>query len=351
MKKSLVAIAALTLVGAASAQVTITGNLSGSYQKSLDGTRGLSVSDNSIFFGITEDLGGGMKFNASTGFDAGGRNKDFTSSAGMENFSIAVTGGFGGVKFASYESDGPFAAVAISGASLPVGAFDANGANMGKRAREAVTYSTPVFGGFKGALTYVTAAGQFSSTPGLATNAAITKADGTASAGFWDSNTKVVPALSYTNGPLSAYVEYASFNPSYSGTSADTITQPTATVSYDFGVAKVAAGWTKPSNNDVTIGFGVNVPVGALTLGLETFSFNSSAAQGTATYTDFAVAYSLSKRTSLKASFGTVNDAFVAYSKPNPYGQTVLGTGTAPFGAATADISNQQTRIGLFHSF
>ena len=340
-KMSTFAIAALTLVGAASAQVTITGNLSGSYQKSLDGTRGLSVSDNSIFFGVTEDLGGGNKFTASTGFDAGGRNKDFSNSAGMENFSIAVTGGFGGVKFASYESDGPFAAVAISGASLPVGVFDANGANLGKRAREAVTYSTPVFSGFKGALTYVTAGGQFSATPGTVTNPGINGS----TTSFWDSNTKVVPALSYTNGPLKAYVEYAMFNANYTGNpSQDSVTQPTATVSYDFGVAAVAAGWTKPSNNDTTIGFGVNAPIGALTVGLETFSFNSSKTQGTATYTDFAVSYALSKRTSLKASFGNVNDAFVAYSTANAYGQTAL----AP---VTADSSNSQTRVGLFHSF
>lgn len=340
MKKSLVALAALTLVGAASAQVTITGNLSGSYQKSLDGTRGLSVSDNSIFFGVTEDLGGGMKFNASTGFDAGGRSKDFSNAAGMENFSIAVTGGFGGLKFASYESDGPFAGVAISGASLAVGVFDANGANLGKRAREAVTYSTPAFSGFTGALTYVTAAGQFNSSPTVGANTGI---NGSTTA-FWDSNTKVVPALTYVNGPLKAYVEYAVFNQSYTGTADDTVTQPTATVSYDFGVAKVAAGWTKPSNNQQTVGLGVNVPVGALTFGLETFQYLSSNAAGTATYSDIAVSYNLSKRTSVKASFGAVNDAFVAYSKANAYGQTVLTP-------TTADSSNNQYRIGLFHSF
>jgi len=342
MKKSLVALAALTLVGAASAQVTITGNFSGSYQKSFDGTRGLAVSDNSIFFGVTEDLGGGNKFTGKAGFDAGGRNTAFAPQTGSEDFSIAVTGGWGGLKFASYESDGPFANVAISGASLPVGVFDANGANLGKRAREAVTYTLPTFAGFTGALTYVTAAGQFSSTPGLGTNPT-TNATG-AQTGFFDSNTKVVPALTYQNGPLKAYVEYAMFNQSYTGTTADTVTQPTAYVSYDFGVAKVAGGWTKPSNNDVTVGLGVNVPVGPLTFGLETFSFNSSKTQGTATYSDIAVAYSLSKRTTLKASFGAVNDAFVAYSTANNYGQTVLTP-------TSADSSTSQSRIGLFHSF
>jgi len=297
-KMSTFAIAALTLVGAASAQVTITGNLSGSYQKSLDGTRGLSTSDNSIFFGVTEDLGGGSKLTASTGFDAGGRGKDFSNSAGMENFSMAVTGSFGGFKYANYESDGPFAGVAISGASLPVGVFDANGVGLGKRARQAVTYSTPDFSGFKGALTYVTAGGQFTSTPQLI---------GTSTTAAWDSNTKVVPALSYSKGPLKAYVEYAMFNPSYTGVaSQDSVTQPTATVNYDFGVAAVAAGWTKPSNGDTTIGFGVNAPIGALTVGLETFSYSYSKTQGTATYTDFAVSYALSKRTSVKGRLRSV---------------------------------------------
>ena len=350
MKKTLVALAVLAASGASFAQVTITGNLSGSYQKSLDGTRGLSTSDNSIFFGVTEDLGGGTKFTGSAGFDAGGRNKDFAAQTGSENFSIALTGSFGGLKYASYESDGPFAGVAISGASLAIGPFDANGANLGKRAREAVTYTTPAFGGFTGALTYVTAAGQFSSTPGSVGNPGITNSKGVASTtAFWDSNTKVVPALTYVNGPLKAYVEYAVFNQSYTGTSDDTVTQPTATISYDFGVAKVAAGWTKPSNNDVTVGLGVNVPIGALTLGLETFSFNSSATQGTATYSDIAVAYSLSKRTTFKASFGSVNDAFVAYSKVNGYGQTALVD--AGGARVSPDVSNNQYRIGLFHSF
>lgn len=325
MKKSLVALAALTLVGAASAQVTITGTFSGSYQKSLDNTRGLAVSDNNVFFGITEDLGGGTKLTARAGIDAGGRNDDFSARGNSEDFSIAVNGGFGGVKFASYESDGPFANVAISGASLPVGVFDANGAGLGKRARQAVTYSTPNFSGFTGALTYVTAASQYTSSNTL------------------DANTKIVPALTYQSGPLKAYVEYAFFNPSYTNSADDTVTQPTVYATYDFGVAKIAGGWTKPSNNDVTVGLGVNVPVGAFSFGVETFSYNSSKAQGTATYSDIAIGYSLSKRTTLKASFGTVNDAFITYA--------TAGLGRTNLATSATGSTTSQSRIGLFHSF
>lgn len=122
MKKSLVAIAALTLVGAASAQVTITGNLSASYQKSLNSTRGFAVSDNSVFFGVTEDLGGGMKLVGKTGIDVGGRATSGVTAAAQENFSLGVSGGFGTVTLASFESDGALANIdALAGASLPVG--------------------------------------------------------------------------------------------------------------------------------------------------------------------------------------------------------------------------------------
>ncbi|NVO04813.1 MAG: porin [Rhodoferax sp.] len=328
MKKSLVALAALTLVGAASAQVTITGTLSFSNQQSLDRTRGIAVTDNSFNFGITEDLGGGLKLTAKTGFDAGGRNTAFTGAAGMEDFRLGVSGGFGALNMASYESDGPFANVAISGASLPVGPFDANGANMGKRARNAITYVSPNFSGFTGALTYVTPAGTYAPEDTL------------------DANNKVVPALTYAAGPLKAYVEVAMFNQSYNNNADDRVTHPTAYVSYDFGVAKVAAGWTKPSNRGATVGLGLNVPLGALTLGAETFSYNNVQPGniGAGTYSDIAISYALSKRTSIKTSFGTVNDAFIAYSTANAFGQTNLAT------SATGSTNNQ-TRVGIFHSF
>jgi|GEM_PF-1984512 len=340
MKKSLVAIAALTLVGAASAQVTLTGTLSFSEQSGLDRTRGIAASDNSIFLADTEDLGGGTKLVMSTGFDAGGRGQTGGGNFGGENASLAVSGGFGKVTLTQFESDGPFANIdALAGASLPVGVFDASGITGGKRFRNMVAYSAPTFSGVTLALSYVTLAGTFAPEN---TN---------------DAKTKITPNVTYEAGPLKAYLEYSLFNASYNATATasspdDAVTQPTAYVTYDFGVAKVGAGWSKASNGDPAYGLGVNVPVGALTFGVATFSANNNksvtaaqsatgaAASGSSTFTEASVAYSLSKRTSIKASFGQVNDAFNAYS-----------AASTNYGLAGGFTSNTQSRVGLFHSF
>jgi len=340
MKKSLVAIAALTLVGAASAQVSLTGNVSFSSQSGLDGTRGLTMSDNSIFLGVTEDLGGGNKLTASTGFDAGGRNTTGGGNFGSENSSLTVAGSWGGVKIQSYESDGPLANVeGLSGASLDNGMFDSNAVGLAKRFRAAVTYSTPAFSGFTGALTYVQMAGNFTSSDPM------------------DARTKVVPALTYQSGPLKAYIEDAFFNAAYPGTgnsgnTNNSITQPTVYATYDFGVANIGAGWTKASNSDATYILAGNVPVGALTFGLASATYLNSAATGNGTWTEASIAYSLSKRTTIKASFGVVNDAAVAYAQSGG-ALTATGGGTiyGLQGANYTTANESQTRVGLFHSF
>jgi len=325
MKKSLVALAALAVVGAASAQVTITGTTSFSYETNLNGVAGLAMTDNSIFLGDTEDLGGGTKLVMSTGFDAGGRgNQTSGGGFGAENSSLTVSGGFGSLKVQSYESDGPLAAIeGLSGASLDTGMFDTNAVGLAKRFRYGLTYSAPSMAGFTPALTYVTLANQFASTDPL------------------DAKTKVVPAVTYSAGPLTAYVEYALFNATYNNTPDDQVTQPSATITYDFGVATVGAGWTKPSNNNATAIVGVSVPLGAVTLGLSTATWNQSTA---ATWTEASVGYALSKRTSLKASFGAINDAAVANTN------TGLAS-AATYGYGTGLTQNCEYRIGLFHSF
>jgi len=351
MKKSLVALAALAVVGAASAQVSITGTTSFSYQTSLTGKQGIAMSDNSIFLGDTEDLGGGAKLVMSTGFDAGGRNNATGGgNFGQENSSLTVSGSFGAVKLQSYESDGPFAAVeGLSGASLDVGMFDSNAAGLAKRFRNGISYVAPSMAGFTPALTYVTLAGQYGPNETLG------------------EKTKVVPAVTYKAGALTVYGEYAVFNGSYNAsagatTSADDgVTQPTVTALYDFGAAQVGAGWTKASNDDPVVILGVSVPVGNLTFGLATASYaysggvkttvngvttNNSrtanvSASGTATFTEASVAYALSKRTSVKASFGMVNDQGVA----------LANNFTTAYPTTEGLVQNCQYRVGLFHSF
>jgi len=357
MKKSLVALAALAVVGAASAQVTITGTTSFVAAQSLTGAHGIEMSDNSIFLGDTEDLGGGVKLVMSTGFDAGGRAAAGGGNFGQENSSLAVSGGFGTVALKSYESDGAFAAVeGLAGTSLDIGMFDSQGLSNGKRFRNGIAYTAPTFAGFTPAISYVTMAGQFASSSSL------------------DEKSKVVPAVTYKAGGLTVYGEYDMFNASYNavaGTTTstdDAVTQPFVTAIYDFGMAQIGAGWTKASNDDPITILGASVAVGPnVTIGLATSSYaysggakttaagmttyNSRFAvtgvgpmpSGTSTFTEASVAYALSKRTSLKASFGQVNDQFVALA--NNY------SSNAAYGLSSGFTQNCEYRVGLYHSF
>jgi len=328
MKKSLVALAALAVVGAASAQVTLTGTVSMGVQKNLDGTAGIVLSDDSFIFTAQDDLGGGTKLALSTGFDAGGRTQAGATALGSENTSLTVSGGFGAIKLMSYESDGPFGAIAaLGGASLGTGVFDSNAVGLNKRYRNGVSYAAPAMNGATFALTYVTLAGQYAPTNSLS------------------SNSKIVPAVTYVRGPLKVYFEDAFFNADYPGSTNGTPngaqSQPTIYATYDFGAAKVGAAWTKQQTGDAIVALGANIPVGALTFGVATYQWNNSAVAGSASWTEESVDYALSKRTSLKASFAQTNDAGVSYAN----------AGAAGYGLTTGLTQNCQYRVGLYHSF
>ena len=67
---------------------------------------------------------------------------------------------------------------------------------------------------------------------------------------------------------------------------------------YDFGIAKIFVGQSTATGSKSAVGYGVNVPFGALTFG---FGMSS---QGTTDNTQFGALYSLSKRTSVYAAQG-----------------------------------------------
>jgi len=334
MKKSLVALAALAVVGAASAQVSITGTTSFSYAADLTGVKGIDMSDNSIFLGDTEDLGGGTKLIMSTGFDAGGKNQTGGTNSFGEASSLTVSGGFGSVKISSQEFDSPLANADLSGASLYTGLSDSNAVGLAKQFGNGITYSLPTIAGFTGALTYTQVAGQFPSS--LPVSAL----------------TKVIPSLTYAAGPLTAYIEDAVYNASYTGTSADPVTVPSIYATYDLGAAKVAAGWTKPSNDNSTVILGLSVPVGAVTFGLSTASYQSAALNnGTSTFTAASVGYALSKRTSLKASFATISDSALNTANNGVAPVPSLGWQANTYGVTNNLNQNCEYRVGIYHSF
>jgi len=310
MKKSLVALAALAVVGAASAQVALTGTFSMSKTSTLTKATGFEQSDGNMFIGVNEDLGGGNKLSLSSGFDFGGRN-----ATGSEDTSLAVSGAFGTVTLKSYESHSALENAMLSGASLSNGVADTAAVNVKLTAnRNGIIYTTPDMSGFKVSAIYV--------------NGGKGLQDGTGT----PNNNKTVLNVKYANGPLTAYAEAVSLDSNYGAnntTAASAVAGGSAYAGYalyDLGAAKVGLGYNKNSYDSTGITVvGVSVPMGAATIGLDNTSYNG------AQWTTAAVSYALGKMTSVKASYGYAND------------QALANSGSY--------LVNSQWRVGLFKSF
>jgi hypothetical protein len=328
MKKTLIALAVLTATSAF-AQVTLTGVVRGAYQKtnSTDFTEnqtGMALTDATVSFGATEDLGGGLKASASitldqnsSAFPAGSApggtaatlntngSRPSTGSINRRNTWVQVQGEFGLVRFDQTRSGDLITRAWVAPSNLDQGIYD--GSNIVTRGGiDALTYGM-AFGPVTASLQYVEAGQDGVSTPNLTTT---------------------VLNLGYVDGPLAAGFAIKSASGAATAAFARTINNE-AFVTYDFGVAKVGLGWdgamaaASSANADANaIAFGVAVPLtSALTLGA------NYASRDVNNTSEFAANYALSKRTSVNASYGR---------------QTAKETATR-----AAD----QFRISLAHSF
>ena len=299
MKKSLIALAVLATTGAAFAQssVTLYGRIDTSVGSSTVGAPGVASTSQmfsgnltSTRWGVrgTEDLGGGLKaiFALEQGFDS----SDGTQAAGsaFNRMSIVgLSGGFGTVKLGRHDTsfddirdltvssnlwDSEFSATKI--------AYTAGVADYSSRASNQIRYESPSFGGFSLGASY-----------GLDEDATV-KADTTAF------------NLRYRAGNLDlgvGYQEQKANNREYT----------TIGGAYNFGVARLSAGYNRAEINNgakangYTIG--VNVPVGNLDFSV---GYAYSKAENTAGATtakgsalSAGVTYALSKRTRLYGAY------------------------------------------------
>jgi len=268
------------------------------YAKTTNVPGGMVSGFNSpTIFGLkgSEDLGAGMK--ANFGLETGGID--------------ATTGGAGGVTFkrASWVGlSGNFGAVQLgrqaSLATVGMGGFDVNGTTdasalglaglspvlwYGSSRRDAqLVYTTPSFGGFDAAVSYI------------------------ASGNNANNGSRYALRLNYGNGPLAV-----GFVGESTAANANRAAYALAG-SYDFGAAKVAGGWVRSENavNATTVGLmaapgnntdttfagqeagqgyflGVSAPFGATTVGAQ---FANNTAMHAKALELFAN-YNLSKRT------------------------------------------------------
>jgi hypothetical protein len=258
MKKTLIALAALGVVGAASAQVAITGSIGFGIQNVM-GTPGakFDLTDADINFSGSEDLGGGLSVSVSTSISNEALRSNGTTA---NNTAISLKGGFGSIAYSNVLSG----SAKMGGPSVEDDLSDVLG---GYSTVNVFNYTTPeLFAGF-------TASAEWAGD-----DATATAASGT-------------PTLigNYKSGPVSVYVDNGGTSKVWD-----------MRVTYDAGVAQLGLRVDKDKYQEVAI----TVPSGAITYGLNMVS------KSTIKGTGFSMSYAMSKQTSVK--FGYVSSSVSA---------------------------------------
>ncbi len=305
MKKSLIALAALAAVGAASAQSTVT--LYGRVDASIGASKNTvtNVSTSQVFNGSaggltgsrwgmrgTEDLGGGLKavfqlenrLSVDDGNDTGGFQGDAF---------VGLSGDFGTVHLGrTYTAFDGVKAVSV-GSSVFDSAFTPNALPAyAVRAANQVKYVSPSYSGFTATV-----------TSGLRESTLATA-----------KNTNGV-ALAYSAGPLTlaagAQKDAAGENRGLTG-------------AYNLGVASVSVGYStlngaNNGNDSKGINLGVNVPMGAFnfSVGYGSGDTETNAGAKVSEYSGVGLGatYSMSKRTRLYAGLKNENTENAAGTK------------------------------------
>jgi hypothetical protein len=286
MKKTLIALATLGVVGAASAQVTVSGDISYGWKGTKNGTtnvvtQGFGGRTANIVFGVTEDLGGGLSVSASAGIDTALRNDTVTANGA----SMALSGGFGTVALISGEETANGIVgngAGVNFADLSIGFETSRGATSSESAStsDAVVYTLPAMGAVSLGLLIG------DSGDGVASGF------GNGSSSGQNGVTQYI--VSYSDGPVAAKVDMTD----YAATGTSNRTRLNA--SYDLGVAKISIGSSRGgvaagSKNDQTA-WGVTMPMGAVSLGVGGVSATTTAKVSS---TGLTATYALSKTTSV----------------------------------------------------
>jgi hypothetical protein len=334
MKKSLIALAALAVVSAASAQstVSLTGGVEIGLYKAVGKTAVVGTDRGSftnITFAATEDLGGGLKasFMAQMRMNpADGGSSSTKYGYPFEQVKTSLSGGFGSVDLGKFSTAAQAGWIRLFGDDGSLGAYSASPTT---RAANQIAYNTPAISGFKAQIVKIQGD---SASPA-------TNNDGTQVTGMYDANkvqayvtisSKIngvtaltagtVGVVGNTTTPTVTTVGTAGNN--VSGAPAFTGPQTDAKeygVAYDFGMARVALGQTTTElsaggTKTKETALGLQVPINAaLSLGLGYGKFSEGTNDGQKKVALSAM-YSLSKRTTLLAKYLDVSGNAIAAS-------------------------------------
>jgi len=343
MKKSVVALAAMAVVGGASAQVTISGYFGGSVDAfSISNANAARtgnssetrVTDNSsrLIFNVTEDLGGGMKalgqFDLRIPLDATQRGSHVCApNAGATptntcvapyqvnagNQHVGLSGDFGAVRLGRqdihYTEGGHFMPIGTATIQSHAGLLTtaANGQNVSRTSRSSnlLWWTTPTVMNFSGVLGY--------STQSYATSGYVDIENDMAS-GQRKGGTTYVKAQ-YANGPITAVYSQINEKSDWIGTTAVGMTANAPetlwaaeqnnpdrqgsifSAKYDFGIAKVGYARAQNTSQAHTAGsgalgvtskrgvnqYGLGIPMGASTIAVTFTAVGNVLADGVET--------------------------------------------------------------------
>lgn len=289
MKKSLLVLAALAAVSAASAQTSLNlygvadivvhkDNIRGKPSTPVKMTDG-GVSGSRIGFKGTEDLGGGLKANFVL---EQGVNLTSGAAAGFNRQSyVGVSGGFGEVKLGNvYTAYDDISGMTNPGFDSKLSVENSIWASTGYNSNPGsnIYYATPNFGGVSAAVSY-----------------------------SLDGSKKDVTSfhVKYEGGPIYAGLAYQDD----AERGGDKFTRLNG--SYDFGSFKLLAGYGKVKNADITeYSIGADVPVASNLVLSGGYASSKDNVSGVRSYGfNLVGAYSLSKRTTVYGGFRNVEGA------------------------------------------
>jgi predicted porin len=312
MKKTLIALAVLAASGASFAQVSITGAYAAGYRAStgVGATAAANGGDQSglgndtslVTFEAKEDMGGGMTAGAKMAIDGLTRGGIAGGDSGMY-----ISGGFGKISL-----DTGRGSDYLSGGTSGVGGVGMDGKVFSTlTAADSISYTSPSFGGVTFGLSHdeaaLTQAGENASPVGLGVGAA-----GTPVGPTYQRGTSVT--VGYAAGPLAVNGNYKVYDQQGAAASTNGKSRISIRGAYDFGVAKLGAGYRNTqfvSGTRQDTFLAVGVPLGAMAIGadfaqrVQNDTAVGGSAEGTRTGYGLKAEYSLSKRTSLVASYAS----------------------------------------------
>jgi predicted porin len=316
MKKTLIALAVLAASGASFAQATITGTYTFGYKQTqaagASSVGGIGTDTAAVQFAASEDLGGGLK--ASAKVSIANANRDGAVSG--EDAALNLTGGFGSLTMGTVESGNGLLAIGSSGAA----GFGLDGNVLsGSSNIDIIAYGLPLGNGLTLGASYVDRGAAATTTTATAGTGL-----GVGSSGTTNAQPSMTLGLTYAAGPLAAKIDVTSWSRSgdadiAQGTGTALVTGATAapalsryrlSAGYDFGMARLSAGFSRFSKVgdrvDTETLVGVKVPFGGVTLGLDYgMSDVNTAGTKSAEKSGYSLgaSYALSKRTSVSASY------------------------------------------------